>query len=99
MGSLFNGGVCLGAGCQGWELNGAGTVSMSSTTVRTGSFSMRTNPVGAAVGWMAFGSLDTTTGQQSGFGAGTGFFRFYFRYATKAAVNFEDILEIRVGAL
>lgn len=69
--------------------------SIQSTTVRSGGFALRCNPVGAATGAVGYGQFDATTGLSSGFTLSEIWTRFYFRYATKPAANEEEIFIYR----
>lgn len=84
-------------GC-GWEfgaayatLNAIGTYSFSSTTVRSGTYSLRTNPTTTGTGYL------TMVGPGVGIVGvytTTSYHRFYFRYGTKPASGDEEFFNV-----
>lgn len=70
----------------------SGTLSVQGSTVRTGSYALRTNPTTTAVGYATLGTL-LTTGAGGTAGIETSYVRFYFRYATKPSSASEPIFQ------
>lgn len=73
-----------------------GTFSIQTSTVRTGTYALRTNPTGSGAGWVEIGAYDAS-GQHAAASVATGYTRFYFRYATKATVIQERIFTINTN--
>lgn len=71
--------------------SGVGTQSFSTTTVRTGTYALRTNPTTTGVSWRRVNGL-AATGVTSAYNSPTTYYTVYFRYATKPAANDEEIL-------
>lgn len=69
----------------------SGTVSISSTTKRSGTYAFRSNPTTTAVGWGRMGGHDATGIKNSNYDTATAYHRFYFQYATKPASGSEPI--------
>ena len=69
----------------------SGTLSVQSTTKRTGGYALRVNPVTTAVGVAHLGKSDNVGGPDALLSVATIYARFYFRYATKPATNNEPI--------
>lgn len=66
----------------------AGTFSIQSTTVRTGSYALRVNPTTTGTGTYKISGLGTD-GATSVFNVSNAYYRFYFLYLTKPASNEE----------
>ena len=68
----------------------SGTVSVQTSHVRTGTYSLKSNPATTAVGWAQI-STNGSAGASTGFSLATAWYGFYFLYITKPAANDEDI--------
>jgi hypothetical protein len=69
-----------------------GTFSVQNSTVRTGGFALRVNPATTNAGWWRLGVI-SADGTTTGSSIANAYIRFYFRYATKAAANDEEIFQ------
>lgn len=76
----------------------SGTVSISSTTVRTGGYSLRVNPTTTATGLYRVGCFTSAGGRDVACSVATLYTRFYFRYATKPASGSEILYQSRTSA-
>lgn len=77
----------------------SGTVSIDSTTKRTGNYSLRCNPAGNATGFVFLKTFDATSGAQTELNDATSYTRFYFNPATLPAANSEEIAQIQDWAM
>lgn len=68
-----------------------GTASVSTTTVRTGTYALRINPATTGTGNYRFAKMSTAGLSTTSFGTANLFSDFYFRYATKPAANDEEM--------
>lgn len=71
-----------------------GTVSVDSSTVRTGGYSLKCNPTGTGTGRVNIQAL-SAAGASTGASVVTSYIRFYFRAATLPATNDEYIVVVR----
>lgn len=76
----------------------SGTLSISSTTVRTGGYSLRVNPTTTATGLYRIGCFTSAGGRDTACSVATLYTRFYFRYATKPASGSEILYQARTSA-
>jgi len=76
----------------------SGTVSISSTTVRTGGYSLRVNPTTTATGLYRVGCFTSAGGRDVACNVATIYPRFYYRYATKPASGSEILFQSRTSA-
>jgi len=75
------------------ELNlSAGTMSIQSTTKRTGGYALQTNPTTTNTGSVTLNAQDN--GTNTTYGAGVMYYRFYFRYGTKPSAGMEPIFRV-----
>lgn len=77
----------------------SGTGNANSGTVNTGTYSFEANPTTVNTGFINFGIQYLATGQMdvsTSIGTNT-FTCFYFDYATKPTVNYEEIFRVRTG--
>lgn len=82
----------------GWEsgdsaaesVSTTGTVSIQSTTKRTGTYALQANPTTTATGYANVGTIDSTA-RDVNFDVADVYARFYFRAATLPASNSEPI--------
>lgn len=75
----------------------SGTISISSSTVRTGGYALRVNPTTTATGLMRIGCFTAAGGRDTACSVATLYTRFYFRYATKPASGSEIIYQSRTS--
>lgn len=75
----------------------AGTFSIVTSPVRTGTYAFRANPTTTAVGNLIVAGV-AAAGGATAYGAATVYHRFYFRYATKPTTGDEEIFRARAGA-
>ena len=75
----------------------SGTLSISSTTVRTGGYALRVNPTTTATGLMRIGCFTAAGGRDTACSVATLYTRFYFRYATKPASGSEILYQARTS--
>jgi hypothetical protein len=76
----------------------SGTVSIDSVTTRTGSYSLRSNPTGAGIGYGEVKGLNAS-GSAGTINKSNTYVRFYFRYATKPASGSEEIVAVWSSSL
>lgn len=81
------------------DLQGSGGTFDPKATGRvyTGTYSYRTNPTGANLGWFAIGGISSTGVPTTDSSANKGF-AFVFYYDTKPSSNSEEIMVIRQGS-
>lgn len=86
--------ICVfGINLLGEFQNAGGTWAVQTATKRTSRSALQTNPTTTNVGWVTVGGPQAN-GQISNYNAGgavTLYHQFWFRYATKAASNWEEI--------
>ena len=75
----------------------SGTLSISSSTVRTGTYSLRVNPTTTGTGLCRIGCFTAAGGRDTACSVATLYTRFYFRYATKPASGSEIIYQARTS--
>jgi len=75
----------------------SGTISISSTTVRTGGYALRVNPTTTATGLYRIGCFTAAGGRDTACSVATLYTRFYFRYATKPASGSEIVYQARTS--
>lgn len=76
----------------------SGTVSISSTTVRTGTYSLRVNPSTTGTGLYRIGCFTSAGGRDVACNVATIYPRFFYRYATKPASGSEILFQSRTSA-
>jgi hypothetical protein len=72
-------------------LTASGSVALETTIVHSGSYSVRCNPTGTALGYMGFGTISTAGVHNNSSDVNTAYVQFWFRYATKPASGREPI--------
>lgn len=76
----------------------SGTLSISSTTVRTGTYALRVNPTTTGTGLYRIGCFTSAGGRDVACNVATIYPRFYYRYATKPASGSEILFQSRTSA-
>jgi hypothetical protein len=77
----------------------SGTVSVQTSTVKTGTYALRSNPTGGSNGYATLGTvLADGTSSGAGTGVATAYLKFEFRYATKATSADEPIVHAKTIA-
>lgn len=98
MAHVVSGGFELGVLDTWWSpIASSGTRSVQSSVVRTGGYAFRANPTTTGTGFAGVSFCDATSGATvtDMSGLANNYFRVYFRYATKPATTYEEILSIR----
>jgi hypothetical protein len=80
----------IGGANEGGSL---GTSSVQSTTKRTGTYALQTNPTTTATGYCTLLGIGAN-GNAATLGLTTTYVRFYFRYGTKPSSNNEEIFQL-----
>lgn len=112
---LFAPGISTTLSMQDWEFGSIlgnfmlantnlANVSYQTAVVRSGTYAFRSNPAGAAIGWIGWGrigdpTVDTSALTNRGLASYAGnptsvFIRTYFQWLTKPAANNEEIMAI-----
>ena len=93
--------IGLETGDSSEAISTAGTFSVQTSTVRTGTYALRVNPTTTGTGsYGVTGPLRTTGAignNLTNVSATSTFARFYFRYATKPAANYEEIAMLTIS--
>lgn len=71
----------------------SGTFSVQNSVVRTGTYAFRSNPTTTATGFIRIVAVSADGNSVTDLGVPTAYIRFYFRYATKPASNYESIAQ------